>query len=651
MGADTPVIRLEGVSKRYVQGDTTVHALRDVSLEIRRGEFVAIVGASGSGKSTMLNVLGCLDQVTDGEYRLMGKSVAGLSPDALAAARRNHFGFVFQQYNLLPSLTALANVALPGLYAGGSNSACEKRAAGLLKQVGLGERLHHKPSQLSGGQQQRVSIARSLMNGGDVILADEPTGALDSASGKEMLALLKELNRAGHTVIVVTHDMGVAAHADRVIEMRDGMIVEDRRSAVTVDRAAGEEAERAAAKRSVVSWFSRCIQSAGAALSSLRNNRLRTALSLVGISIGIAAVTAIVAVSDATKASIEDKLSSFLSGRLLVTVGNPSLPPGQVSKLLSQADRTALARVPGVRAVKLERESVQSVRYAGTESAMTVVGGDRQVVSSRKYVLDEGRNLTDLDIDRASQVVVIDEKARDRLFGVDASAVGREVLVGTVPAIVAGVVHNDGAAAFGSRTGLVFLPESTYVKTLDSGQDVSRLTVLVEDKADPGAVRSDIVRAIVANHGVEDFEVNNLAAEFSKIGKVTMIMTVAFAGIAAISLVVGGVGVMNIVLVSVSERTREIGVRMAIGARRSDVKLQFLIESVMLCCAGGAFGVLIAWLITRGISRSSSELQVGISSVGLAIAFTVSTLIGLVSGVLPARRAAAMNPVAALARD
>lgn len=651
MEAAKHVISLRAVSKRYVQGETAVHALRSVSLDVVAGEFVAIVGASGSGKSTLLNVLGCLDQVTEGDYKLMGTSVAGLSPDALAAARRNHFGFVFQQYNLLPALTAMANVALPGMYAGGSRGDCEKRAAELLKQVGLGERLHHRPSQLSGGQQQRVSIARSLMNGGDIILADEPTGALDSASGKEMLALLKELNRSGHTVIVVTHDMGVAAHADRVIEMRDGEIVADKRSSVTGERVSGAGKTQDRVSRSLSSWVTRCIQSAGAAASSLRNNRLRTALSLVGISIGIAAVTAIVAVSDATKANIEDKLSSFLSGRLLVTVGNPSLPPGQVAKLISQADRTALARVPGVRAVKLERESVQSVRHAGTESAMTVVGGDSQVVSSRKYVVSEGRNLSDLDGDRASQVVVIDDKARDRLFGPDASAVGRELLVGTVPAIVAGVVHNDGAAAFGSRTGLVFMPESTYVKTLDSGQDVSRLTVLVEDKADPGAVRRDMVRALTANHGAEDFEVNNLAAEFSKIGKVTMIMTVAFSGIAAISLVVGGVGVMNIVLVSVSERTREIGVRMAIGARRSDVKLQFLIESVMLCCAGGGFGVLLAWLITRGISSSSSELQVGISGTGLAIAFSVSTFIGLVSGVLPARRAAAMNPVAALARD
>lgn len=651
MSAAPSVICLRNVSKRYVQGEATVHALRGVSLDVAAGEFVAIVGASGSGKSTMLNVLGCLDQVTEGEYLLLGRSVAGLGPDALAAARREHFGFVFQQYNLLPSLTALANVALPGMYAGGSKGQCEKRAAALLKRVGLGARLDHRPSQLSGGQQQRVSIARALMNGGDVILADEPTGALDSASGKDMLAVLQDLHRAGHTVIVVTHDMGVARHAERVIEMKDGQIVSDERLSRPNEARHHRSPAEGRLKRSVGSWFGRCLQSAGAAVSSLRNNRLRTALSLIGISIGIAAVTAIVAVSDATKASIEDKLSSFLSGRLLLTVGNPSLPPGQVPRLISPADREALARVKGVRAVKLERESVQSVRYAGAESAMSLVGGDSQVVSSRKYVVDEGRNFSDLDVDRASQVVVIDDKARDRLFGENGSAVGRELLVGTVPAIVVGVVHNDGAASFGSRAGLLFMPETTYVKTIDSGQDVSRLTVLVEDKADPGLVRQDVVRALVANHGSEDFEVNNLAAEFSKIGKVTLIMTLAFSGIAAISLVVGGVGVMNIVLVSVSERTREIGVRMAIGARRSDVKLQFLIESVLLCCAGGAFGVLLAWLITRGISNSSSELQVGISVAGLAIAFSVSTFIGLISGVLPARRAAAMNPVTALARD
>ena len=227
--AKVPLIELKDICKTFVtgDGDVRVDALRGVSLSIYPGEFVAIMGASGSGKTTLMNVLGCLDRPTAGQYFFAGRDVSQMDSDALAWLRREAFGFVFQSYNLLPNATAEENVEIPAVYAGLGPAERRERAETLLSSLGLGDRLTHRPSQLSGGQQQRVSIARALMNGGQVILADEPTGALDSKSGAEVMTLLTELAAEGHTVILITHDANVAARAHRVIEIKDGEIVRD----------------------------------------------------------------------------------------------------------------------------------------------------------------------------------------------------------------------------------------------------------------------------------------------------------------------------------------------------------------------------------------------------------------------------------------
>src|SRR6185295_6412984 len=298
-----PLIELVDVTKTYRSGELDVEVLHGVSLKVYPGEFLAIMGASGSGKTTLMNIVGCLDRPTTGTYHFMGKDVSGFERDELARLRREAFGFVFQSYNLIGTASALENVEVPAVYSGMPPAERSARAKELLGSLGLGERLLHRPSQLSGGQQQRVSIARALMNGGRIVLADEPTGALDSKSGVEVMALLQELSRRGHTVILITHALEIARQAKRVIEVKDGRIVSDpgpqRSPEETADPAAPDVARpRDEGGASLVGG---AFEAAKTAVRALRSNLFRTVLTLLGIVIGVASVIAMLAIGDGAK--------------------------------------------------------------------------------------------------------------------------------------------------------------------------------------------------------------------------------------------------------------------------------------------------------------------------------------------------------------
>ena len=649
------LIELSGVCRVYDGGANPVHALRDVDLLIEAGEMVAIMGASGSGKSTLMNLLGCLDQSTAGEYRVAGCATHSLDADALAALRRERFGFVFQRYHLLPHQSALANVLMPAIYAGRPAAERLRRASEMLTRLGLTGREAHRPNALSGGQQQRVSIARALMNGGEIILADEPTGALDSATGAEMMALLKALHGCGHTVILVTHDAQVAAYAPRVVELSDGRIVRDTGWPADADRARFEAAlppERGgwAELRHQAAQLGDAVRMA---FESLWGHRLRSALSMLGIGVGIAAVVSIVALGDAAQAAVDGKLRGLLSGKLMIMRGNLAQGPGAQPLPFRRQDIAAISAMPGVKSVVPEREMTITLRHGDRSGDMTLIGSIPGALAHQGVKLAEGRDLSEIDLDRRTQVVVINQKARDRLFAPGAVAIGQTVMVGPQPCIVIGLTTQGGGAidVNGGWRDIAFVPTTTFDEKVNGSTEVARIDVYMTGERTAQEVRAGAAAVLKVLHGSEDFRFFSLDTELRQIREVAQIVKIVLAAIAGISLLVGGIGIMNMMLVAVSERMPEIGIRMAVGARSRDIQTQFLVEAVVLCLIGGAAGVALPWLVAIVANVVQHDLTVVVTWSALALAVGVASAIGIGFGFVPARQASHLSPLQALSRE
>ncbi len=652
------LIELDKVSRHYASGATEVLALDSVSLHIEAGEMVAIMGASGSGKSTLMNLLGCLDKPSSGRLLVDGHDLSKLSSDETAALRRETFGFIFQRYHLLPHLDATHNVELPAVYAGYGSRERRKRAIALLERLGLGERLSHKPDALSGGQQQRVSIARALINGGRIILADEPTGALDSASGAELLVLLCELNALGHTIILVTHDAKVASHAGRVIELRDGRVVSDTPvsgAAHLVEASA--QASQLSVARGQRHWMAPWREAITMSFAALKGNRLRSALSMLGISIGIAAVVSITALGEAARTQVQRSAQEASSSKLIVKQGNRNFPFGAKTQPLTAQDAAALRSLPGVTAVVPHYSSRMPARHGRYNDSVTANGVAIGDMVLNGQIITQGRDITMQDLEARGQVAVIDRVAHEALFTSGEPVLGQQVIIGALPFTVVGLsqptyVNDTSIKPFFRAQGTIYVPQTTYATKLDTGLETDSLTVHFAAPFPTEIFREQVKQRLLALHGgIEDFNLDDnemLNSIFTALlSKLTGVLT----AIAAISLLVGGVGVMNIMLVSVSERTREIGIRMAVGARQRDVRRQFLIESVLLCCLGGLGGIALPWLAAQAVNFALPGTRLVISWDALALALGACTAIGILFGNLPARSAAAMSPVIALARD
>ncbi|MCF7694560.1 MacB family efflux pump subunit [Mycetohabitans sp. B2] len=655
-----PLLQLVGVTRRFPAGDRDVVVLKNVSLTINAGEFVAIVGASGSGKSTLMNLLGCLDHPSEGSYRVDGCETHELDSDELARLRRERFGFIFQRYHLLPHLSAAANVEMPAVYAGSVPAARHARAKRLLARLGLAQRAGHRPSQLSGGQQQRVSIARALMNGGEVILADEPTGALDSTSGQDVIRILQELNALGHTVIIVTHDEHIAAHARRIIEIRDGELVADRPNTPVADGALGPvcatvDARAISPPPPTGSWsasagrFAEAFRMAWLALAS---HRLRTILTTLGIIIGITSVVSIVAIGEGAKrymlaeiASLGPNTISFYPGR---DWGDNQ---AHTIQTLMPADVTALAEQYYVDSVTPETSRSLLLRYRNIDVNALVNGVSEHYFQVRGIKLTQGVGFGPDGVRRQAQVVVIDQNTRRKLFGADSNPLGEVILVDNLPCVVIGVTA-DKKSAFGDVKSLnVWVPYTTASGRLFGQRHFDSLTVRVRDGQPSTTAENSLVKLLMQRHGRKDFftyNVNNVVKTAEKTGQT---LTLLLSLIAMISLIIGGIGVMNIMLVSVTERTREIGIRMAIGARQSDIMQQFLIEAVMVCLIGGAMGIVLSFGTRFVFALFVAQWTMVFSIGSIVTAFLCSTLIGVVFGFIPARNAARLDPIDALARD
>jgi macrolide transport system ATP-binding/permease protein len=653
-----PLLRLRGVGREYPAGDEPIRALRDVNIEIEAGEFVAVVGASGSGKSTLMNILGCLDRPTSGSYEVDGRNTATLEPDELAALRREHFGFIFQRYHLLPDLTAVGNVEMPAIYAGERARQRHERSQALLARLGMADRMGHRPTQLSGGQQQRVSIARALMNGGRIILADEPTGALDSRSGEEVMKILAELHAEGHTIILVTHDMAVAGHAQRIIELHDGEVVRDQRTAPEPD---GESVRPIVQPRHQAHWLSlrdRFVDAFRMALLAMAAHRLRTFLTMLGIIIGIASVVLVVALGEGSQRQILAQINAMGTNTLDIYPGGGL---GEISsvtfRMLRAEDADAIANLSFVDSATPNVNTSATLRYANIALNAQVTGVGHQYFRVRGTKLAEGAFFGPRAIERLEQVIVIDDNTRKRLFpDPRTNPIGQVVLLNNVASRVIGVTAPQDNSMFVGNNLSIYAPYSTVMGRMMSQSYVSSITVRVADDTPMDAAEAAITRILtVRQGGHKSFFIQNTDSIRATAQSATRMMTLLIGSIAGIALLVGGIGVMNIMLVSVTERTREIGVRMAVGARQGDILQQFLIEAVLVCMVGGALGVLLAMgisaLASLVIATMVSNFTMEVSTQSVIAAFAFSTAIGIGFGFLPARSAARLDPVDALARE
>lgn len=644
------LIEMNGINRHFGAGESRVQVLKDINLSITKGDFVAIIGQSGSGKSTLMNILGCLDTPSSGSYRIDGEETAAMDNDALAALRRKRFGFIFQRYNLLGSLNARDNVALPSVYAGMAQSARHRRANQLLADLGLQGKENNKPSELSGGQQQRVSIARALMNGGEIILADEPTGALDTHSGENVMEILHDLHRQGHTIIMVTHDPGIAANANRVIEIRDGEIIND--SSKNADIAPSQVASLPE-NNSWAFFKDQFAESFRMSVQAILAHKMRSLLTMLGIIIGIASVVSVVALGRGSQQKILQDISAMGTNTISIYPGSGfgDRRAGRI-RTLSVADADTLAQQQYVASVTPSTSTSGTITYRNTDLTAQLYGAGEQYFDVRGIKLAEGRFFDADDVHQNNQVVVIDQNTKEKLFGRDIQPLGRVLLFNKRPLTVIGITQKDDSPFSGGSDSLqLYAPYTTVMHKITGDKHIRAITVKVQDGVNSQTAEKSITDLLVARHGTQDFFTSNSDSIKQTIESTTNTMTLLISSIALISLVVGGIGVMNIMLVSVTERTREIGIRMAIGARQSNILQQFLIEAVLICLIGGLLGVLFSVGISVLFNTVATDFAMSFSTASIVLAVLCSTIIGMVFGFMPAKNASKLNPIDALSRE
>ena len=638
------LIEIEKLNKYFGTGENQAHILKDINLSIDQGDFVAIIGASGSGKSTLMNIIGCLDTASSGVCRIDGKETIAMNADELSDLRQRKFGFIFQRYNLLAALNANENVALPAVYAGMPSRERKSRADALLDKLGLKEKTQNRPNQLSGGQQQRVSIARALMNGGEIILADEPTGALDSKSGETVLEILQDLHREGHTIIMVTHDPNIAATASRVIEIKDGRIIKDERQ-----QPYQHEQKLTKGKYLAPRFWDQLVESFKMATSAIMAHKLRALLTMLGIVIGIASVISVVALGRGTQQQVLSNINTLGTNTMTIMNGTGfGDRRANLTKNLTVSDAELLNKQGFVDSTTPSSNLSATVIYGNTNVTGSVNGVGEQYLNVKGMKMVSGRFFNASEVKEAAQVVVIDANTQKDL-GITAPVEGKVILVDKKPLKIIGLASESNNM---NQTSLkLWTPYTTLMQRISGEKHIDSLTVKVKDEVESQTAEKSVISLLSAKHGKKDFFIMNSDTIKQTITSTTNTLTLLISSIALISLVVGGIGVMNIMLVSVTERTKEIGVRMAIGAKQRNILQQFLIEAILICLLGGVIGILLAGMIITLFNTLGSNFKMLLSLESVVLAVFFSTLIGVVFGYMPAKNASKLNPIVALSQE
>ena len=625
------ILELQNINKFFGQGANRVHVLKGINLTVEKGDFVAIIGQSGSGKSTLMNIIGCLDTPTSGSYRINGIEAGKMDRDQLAELRSRTFGFIFQRYNLLTSLNARENAALPAIYLGMGAEERTQRAVELLKRLELGNKLRNKPNELSGGQQQRVSIARALMNGGEIILADEPTGALDSKSGEMVMEIIKGLHKQGHTIILVTHDSKIAAQASRIIEIKDGEIVSDERK--TSDFYKIEEEVRKFKRSKLETFKYRFAESFSMSIHAILANKMRSLLTMLGIIIGIASVVSVVALGNASQAKIMEQINSMGTNTIDIMPGSGfgDMRSGKV-KTLKVSDSDYLSKQGFIDNSTPSVSGSGTLVYGNTSSTAQLKGVGASFFDVKGHKIALGRIFTQDEVNNIASVVVIDHNTKKEVFADNPNPIGEIVIFNKKPLKIIGVTEEENNPGPRADAMNLWVPYTTAMYKINGSTDINTITVKISDKVNSQVAETSIENILTSLHGKKDFFMINSDSIKQTVESATNTMKFLIASIAVISLIVGGIGVMNIMLVSVTERTREIGIRMAIGAKQADILQQFLIEAILICLVGGFMGVALSLLIGFGFNTFSEEFGMIFSTASIVLALVCSTGIGIVFG-------------------
>lgn len=632
-------------------GENTI--LKNINLDIEKGEFVAIIGQSGSGKTSLLNIIGTLDSPSNGNYLLDGYEVTKLNNDEKARLRREKIGFIFQRYNLLNLFNSSENVSLPAIYAGKNVQERRQRSKELLSDLGLEHKLYSKPNELSGGQQQRVSIARALMNGGELILADEPTGALDSKSGIMVLEILQKLNKQGHTIVLVTHDPKIAQQAKRVIEIKDGEILSDTKEKNIVNSQEIISKMMTKEKKTLSLLKNQAFECFKIAYSSIIAHKLRSILTMLGIIIGIASVVCVVALGLGSQAKVLQSISDLGTSSIEIFPGKGFGDLRSGKTRLNFSDLKTLKSLNFLEAVDAYTSSSGVATYSNISlnAKAEGVGVNNFAIDGLK--IDTGRILSEDEVQHSSNVVVLDFNAKKNLFPElnNEDVLGRVVIFDSQPFKIIGILKKDQNKIFDDNVVRLYIPYTTLMNKITGDKKLREIIVKVKDDMDSTLAENAIIRVLTLKRGQKDFFTFNsdtFRKTFTANKRTTTILTIC---VAVIALVVGGIGVMNIMLVSVSERTREIGIRMAIGARREDIMMQFLIEAIMICTIGAILGVVLSVFVIFAFNHLSTDFPMILNAYSIFLGLLSSILIGVIFGFFPAKNAANLNPIHALSKE